>query len=317
MRAPGGIAYLGNRETHRFGDVRGDMQSPASIAAIAFSVRLDGRAHSAATSPSGTITQKCAPAPAGSPDESSAACKRRSGIRGDKLRNRQSLFGDATRLLRSANVAQHHRLAYEAKARHLVRQRPAAVIIDCSDSKSGRRERSASVPSAVLAALPAIEAQFPGVTFKLLNVQADYTEQQLFGVLQTLLEGIVFTGITMLFFLHSWRNAVVVMIAIPASLFVTLFIMKLVGFTIDTVSLLAMTLTIGILVDDSIVVLENIERHYENAQTPKEAAILGRTRTKRDRCRSDGDYARRRGRCSCPSRFRRGRRAVFSRSSAS
>jgi HAE1 family hydrophobic/amphiphilic exporter-1 len=129
---------------------------------------------------------------------------------------------------------------------------------------------------AVLAALPAIEAKYPDVAFKVLNVQATETKAELFGVLQTLVEGIVFTGIAMIFFLKSWRNAIVVMIAIPTSLFVTLFAMRLTGFTIDTVSLLAMTLIIGILVDDSIVVLENVERHFEDGEAPKTAAILGR-----------------------------------------
>jgi HAE1 family hydrophobic/amphiphilic exporter-1 len=129
---------------------------------------------------------------------------------------------------------------------------------------------------AVLAALPAIEAKYPDVAFKVLNVQATETKAELFGVLQTLIEGIVFTGIAMIFFLKSWRNAIVVMIAIPTSLFVTLFVMRISGFTIDTVSLLAMTLIIGILVDDSIVVLENVERHFEDGEAPKTAAILGR-----------------------------------------
>ena len=53
--------------------------------------------------------------------------------------------------------------------------------------------------------------------------------------------------------------------------------MKLASFTVDTVSLLAMTLIIGILVDDSIVVIENIERHYEGGESPRTSAILGRT----------------------------------------
>ena len=128
----------------------------------------------------------------------------------------------------------------------------------------------------VLAALPALEAQYPDIAFHILNVQADDTKAQLFGVLQTLIEGIVFTGVAMVFFLRSWRNALVVMIAIPASLLVTFFVMKLMNFTIDTVSLLAMTLNIGILVDDSIVVLENVERHYEDGEAPRTAAILGR-----------------------------------------
>ncbi len=130
---------------------------------------------------------------------------------------------------------------------------------------------------AVVAALPAIEAQYPDISFHILNSQADETKAQLFGVLQTLIEGIVFTGIAMLFFLRSWRNSLVVMVAIPCSLLVTLFAMKIWGFTIDTVSLLAMTLIIGILVDDSIVVLENIERHFEGGEAPRTAAILGRS----------------------------------------
>jgi HAE1 family hydrophobic/amphiphilic exporter-1 len=128
----------------------------------------------------------------------------------------------------------------------------------------------------VLDALPAIEAQYPDIQFKLLNNDATNTKQQLWGVLQTLLEAICFTGIAMLFFLRSWRNAIVVMIAIPTSLLVTLFVMRMVNFTIDTVSLLAMTLIIGILVDDSIVVLENVERHYESGEGSRTAAILGR-----------------------------------------
>src|SRR5580658_2237183 len=129
----------------------------------------------------------------------------------------------------------------------------------------------------VMQALPAIERTYPEMDFRILNDQASYTKQQIWGVFHTLIEAIAITAVVMLFFLRSWRNAVVVLISIPASLCVTLAAMKIVNFTIDTVSLLAMTLIIGILVDDSIVVLENVERHYENGEAPKEAAIKGRT----------------------------------------
>jgi hydrophobic/amphiphilic exporter-1 (mainly G- bacteria), HAE1 family len=129
----------------------------------------------------------------------------------------------------------------------------------------------------VLRALPAIERTYPAIDFRILNNQAAYTKEQIWGVFRTLIQAIVITAVVMLFFLRSWRNAVVVLISIPASLCVTLAAMKVVNFTIDTVSLLAMTLIIGILVDDSIVVLENVERHYENGEAPKEAAIKGRT----------------------------------------
>ncbi|HTX59304.1 MAG TPA: efflux RND transporter permease subunit, partial [Verrucomicrobiae bacterium] len=104
-----------------------------------------------------------------------------------------------------------------------------------------------------------------------------YTAQQIDAVWRTLAQGILLTGVVMLFFLRSWRNSIVVLIAIPASLFIAFTIMKLANFTIDTISLLAMTLIIGILVDDSIVVIENVERHFERGESPRTAAILGRT----------------------------------------
>ena len=128
----------------------------------------------------------------------------------------------------------------------------------------------------VIAALPSIRAQFPDITFGVVNVQSKFTQQQISSVINTLLEGIALTGIVMLFFLGSWRNMIVVLIAIPASLCVALFVMKALGLTLDTISLLGMTLVVGILVDDSTVVLENIERHHDMGQPPDEAAINGR-----------------------------------------
>jgi hydrophobic/amphiphilic exporter-1 (mainly G- bacteria), HAE1 family len=129
----------------------------------------------------------------------------------------------------------------------------------------------------VLKALPGIERQYPQIHFQILNNQAAYTTDQIISVVRTLSEAIIITAIVMLFFLRSWRNAIVILIAIPSSLGVTIALMKAFNFSIDTVSLLAMTLIIGILVDDSIVVLENTERHHANGEPPKDAAIKGRT----------------------------------------
>jgi len=89
-------------------------------------------------------------------------------------------------------------------------------------------------------------------------------------------------------FLHAWRNAAVVMIAIPSSLLATFIVMRVLGLTLDNISLMGLSLNDGILVDDSIVVLENITRHRDLGQAPNEAAISGR---KRDRRRGDRDYA--------------------------
>jgi len=128
----------------------------------------------------------------------------------------------------------------------------------------------------VMAALPDLERRFPGIGLSVVDDQSAYTQALLRGVARTLIEGIFLVAIVMIFFLRSWRNAATVLIAIPTSLFATVIVMKLLDFTLDTVSLLAMTLITGILVDDSIVVLENSERHREQGEPPLRAAINGR-----------------------------------------
>ncbi len=121
-----------------------------------------------------------------------------------------------------------------------------------------------------------IAKRYPQVTFKEIVAPADYTQASLNGVLQSLIEGILLTALVLMFFLHAWRNAVVVMIAIPSSLLATFIMMRVLGFTLDSVSLMGLSLTIGILVDDSIVVLENITRHRDLGEAPFDAAISGR-----------------------------------------
>ncbi len=122
-----------------------------------------------------------------------------------------------------------------------------------------------------------IQTQFPEVTLTEIDAPADYTQKSLNGVWQSLIEGIVLTMLVMLLFLHAWRNAVVIMIAIPSSILATFVMMKMFGFHLDTMSLMGLSLIIGILVDDSIVVLENITRHRDLGEEPIDAAINGRS----------------------------------------
>ncbi|MGA9945196.1 MAG: efflux RND transporter permease subunit [Candidatus Cybelea sp.] len=162
--------------------------------------------------------------------------------------------------------------AYQTQRVFAYSQGKPTILLDVQKA-AGSSEVTAS--NAVLAVLPRLRQQYPNVTFTVLNVQSTYTKELLSGVTRTLIEGIIFTAIVMLLFLRSWRNAIVVMIAVPASFLVTLAAMRVAGFTLDTVSLLAMTLMIGILVDDSIVVLENIERHFREGEAPRVAAVNG------------------------------------------
>ena len=125
--------------------------------------------------------------------------------------------------------------------------------------------------------LKEIAAQYPEVTFSEIDAPADYTQKSLNGVWQSLIEGIVLTMAVMLLFLHAWRNSIVIMIAIPSSILSTFILMKIFGFHLDTMSLMGLSLIIGILVDDSIVVLENITRHRDLGEEPVDAAINGRS----------------------------------------
>ena len=131
--------------------------------------------------------------------------------------------------------------------------------------------------AAARAKLLELQKHYPAIKFTEVNANADFTRKSIDGVMQNLLEGVILTAIVMLLFLHAWRNAVVVMIAIPTSLLATFIVMRLFGYTLDIISLMGLGLTIGILVDDSIVVLENITRHRDMGESPMEAAYNGRT----------------------------------------
>ncbi|MBV7275672.1 efflux RND transporter permease subunit [Clostridium sp. PL3] len=103
-----------------------------------------------------------------------------------------------------------------------------------------------------------------------------FIKDSLSGIKHSLVEGVITTAIVLLFFLKSWRSSLVVLIAIPTSLISTFFMMYELKFTLNMMSLMALSLCIGILVDDSIVVLENIQRHLAQGKNPIRAAIEGR-----------------------------------------
>lgn len=96
------------------------------------------------------------------------------------------------------------------------------------------------------------------------------------GVKEDLLLAVLLVAFIMMIFLHSLRNSIIVMVAIPSSLVSTFFLMYVFGFSLNLMTLLAMSLVIGILVDDSIVVLENIYRRMELGEKRRTAALTGR-----------------------------------------
>ncbi|HEY6235300.1 MAG TPA: efflux RND transporter permease subunit, partial [Candidatus Elarobacter sp.] len=119
-------------------------------------------------------------------------------------------------------------------------------------------------------------AQWGLVRFEELRSDAPSTDAAIGGVLQTLGEGVVLTVLVMLVFLRAWRDAAIAAIAIPSSLCAAFAAMWVLGFTMNVLSLMGLSLTIGILVDDSIVIVEAISRYAARGIAGDEAALRGR-----------------------------------------
>ena len=124
--------------------------------------------------------------------------------------------------------------------------------------------------------LERLQRDYPDYEFVTVSSDATYVETSLHNTVMTLVEGLITTGLVLFFFLRGWRSTAAVMIALPTSLVATFFVMYVFGFTFNMMSLMGMTLCIGILVDDAIVVLENIIRHLGLGESPREAAEKGR-----------------------------------------
>ncbi|QDR79091.1 efflux RND transporter permease subunit [Sporomusa termitida] len=129
---------------------------------------------------------------------------------------------------------------------------------------------------AVQEQLASLRDEYPDYQFIVVANDATYIDNSLKNTLTTLGEGIITTGLVLFLFLRGWRSTVAVMVAIPTSLIATFLVMYLAGFTFNMMSLMGMALCIGILVDDSIVVLENIHRHLLMGEPAALAAENGR-----------------------------------------
>jgi HAE1 family hydrophobic/amphiphilic exporter-1 len=131
-----------------------------------------------------------------------------------------------------------------------------------------------AVSEQIHASLTRLQADYAksGLKLTVANDSSVYTLQSADAVIHDLMLAIVLVAFVMLFFLHSVRNALIVMVAIPASLIATFIGMKLLGYSLNLMSLLGLSLVVGILVDDAIVVLENIYRHMEMGKNRVRAA---------------------------------------------
>lgn len=128
----------------------------------------------------------------------------------------------------------------------------------------------------IRAALPAIEAQLPPeLTLTVAYDATEFIQASIDEVIKTLIEAVIIVIVVVFLFLGSLRSVIIPVVTIPLSMIGVLFFMHIMGYSINLLTLLALVLAIGLVVDDAIVVVENIHRHIEEGLAPLEAALTG------------------------------------------
>jgi len=131
------------------------------------------------------------------------------------------------------------------------------------------------VAKRVRQAFPAIKEQLPnGLTGEIVYDSTEFINTSIDEVVKTLVEALVIVTIVIYLFLGSLRAVIVPVIAMPLSLIGTFFVMLLLGYSINLLTLLAIVLAIGLVVDDAIIVVENVDRHMKQGMKPFDAAII-------------------------------------------
>ena len=152
--------------------------------------------------------------------------------------------------------------------RSLLDNRPAVAIGISQRPGSNALEASAAVRDT----MAALQQGFPdGVEHRIVYDPTIYVRESIRAVVTTLFEAVVLVVVVVLVFLQTWRASIIPLLAVPVSLVGTFAVMLAFGFSLNTLSLFGLVLAIGIVVDDAIVVVENVERHIELGLKPIEA----------------------------------------------
>ena len=130
-----------------------------------------------------------------------------------------------------------------------------------------------STATNIISTMERLSKRFPaGVEHTIVYNPTEFIQQSVNAVIETIGEAIILVILVVILFLQTWRAAVIPIVAIPVSLVGTFFFMALFGFTLNNLSLFGLVLAIGIVVDDAIVVVENVERNIEAGLSPRDAA---------------------------------------------
>ncbi|WP_413507057.1 efflux RND transporter permease subunit [Serratia proteamaculans] len=179
---------------------------------------------------------------------------------------RTGLDGQVTRLRDVARIE----MGADAYALRSLLDGEPAVALQIVQSPGAN---ALDVSQAVRATMQRLEGNFPpGLSSRIAYDPTVFVRASLESVAITLLEALILVVIVVVVFLRNWRASLIPLLAVPVSLIGTFAVMHLMGFSLNTLSLFGLVLSIGIVVDDAIVVVENVERHIENGEPPKQAA---------------------------------------------
>ena len=150
-------------------------------------------------------------------------------------------------------------------------RRSASIIVQ---KQSGAN--TVAIADAVMAELPILQKNLPpDIQIEKVMDTSDHIKTSINSLLETIFLALIIVGIIVLFFLGRWRATIIIMVTIPISLIGSFIYLYITGNTINIISLSALSITIGMVVDDAIVVLENITSHIERGSRPKQAAVYG------------------------------------------
>ena len=176
--------------------------------------------------------------------------------------------GDDREIVRLGDVARVELGAQEYTIKAFLDNKNAVAIPIFQAPNSNALQLS----DAVRKTMAELKKDFPqGLEYSIVYDPTVFVRQSIEAVVHTLLEAVLLVVIVVILFLQTWRASIIPLVAVPVSIIGTFAVLLACGFSINTLSLFGLVLAIGIVVDDAIVVVENVERHIANGQSPREA----------------------------------------------
>jgi HAE1 family hydrophobic/amphiphilic exporter-1 len=188
----------------------------------------------------------------------------------DKLRDTSIPTGDG-RQLRLGDIASV--TSGPAQRTHLAQLENRSVV--AFQVMKTMASSDVAVEDEMTKAIAQLQAEHGDVRFRKLISGADNTRESFNATVMVLLEGMLLAALVVFAFLREWRSTIIAALAMPIALIPTFAAMAVLGFSLNIITLLALTLVIGVLVDDAIVEIENIEKRIEAGETPYQASLMG------------------------------------------